>query len=260
MQRLTYEPIHRANLYDTHPFGNNECHDFRRIAAITYRDKRRADGEPLTDANEETKDFLRHARFSVTKRYLRNRKLKFVKKPRREYGKRLTNAVNEGIIDVGSGRMTDIINSPIENPIEQKHTGKGVSSAVLHYDADLNNRQKELLNKLPDYDSRVTVPKNSVNMTDLATLTAKTGVEFAMFTKGGERLIIRGNEQRVNVNTEFAAELNAMGYRWSGHTHPIADINNLFASEGDYTILNQFKQQYSAVYNSTGNFRRFEKR
>jgi len=54
-----------------------ECHDFRRIAANVYRDERRADGEPLPDANEETRNFLRHTRFSVTKRYLRNRKLHF---------------------------------------------------------------------------------------------------------------------------------------------------------------------------------------
>lgn len=54
-----------------------ECHDLRRIAAITYRKKQMGNGTPVFDANSQTKSFLRHARFSTTKRYLFNRKLKY---------------------------------------------------------------------------------------------------------------------------------------------------------------------------------------
>ena len=57
-----------------------ECHDFRRVAANTFRDERRSGGEATADANESTQGFLRHTRYSVTKRYLQNRRLKFVKK------------------------------------------------------------------------------------------------------------------------------------------------------------------------------------
>ena len=57
-----------------------ECHDFRRIAAINYRREQLQQGETYPEANEQTKDFLRHARFSTTKRYLFNRKLK-IKRP-----------------------------------------------------------------------------------------------------------------------------------------------------------------------------------
>lgn len=59
-----------------------ECHDLRRVAAITYRREKKQEPEATTEsADEATKDFLRHARFSTTKRYLYNRKLK-VKPPR----------------------------------------------------------------------------------------------------------------------------------------------------------------------------------
>ena len=87
------------------------------------------------------------------------------------------------------------INS-VEMPVEQKHSGKGNPNAILMFDIQLNNRQKELLDNLPDYDSRVLLSKKSVNMSDLAALTAKTGDEFAMFTKGGERLVIRGGASK----------------------------------------------------------------
>ncbi len=53
-----------------------ECHDQRRIAAIEYKKKLKKQGLNEHQANEATKDFLRHDRFSTTKRYLFNRKLK----------------------------------------------------------------------------------------------------------------------------------------------------------------------------------------
>lgn len=94
--------------------------------------------------------------------------------------------------------------SAIEQPIEQQHTGKGNPNAILTFDMSLNNRQQKLLDSLPGYDSRAVVPKESVNMSDLSALTAKTGDEFAMFTKGGERLIIRGNSSKVNIGLDEA--------------------------------------------------------
>ncbi len=147
----------------------------------------------------------------------------------------------------------------IELPIEQQHTGKGNPNAVLMFGVDLNNRQKKLLNLLPEFDSRAIVPKKSVNMADLSTMTAQTGHEFAMFTKGNERLIIRGNIYSVNITVEDAKELAENGYKWSGHTHPGADFLCMQPSDGDYAVLNCFNQNNSAIYNSKGDFRTFEK-
>lgn len=147
----------------------------------------------------------------------------------------------------------------IEQPIEQQHTGKGNPNAVLTFDVPLNNRQSAILARLGDYDSRVTVSKKDVNMADLAAFTAKTGHEFAMFTKGNERLIVRGNGVKVEIDLEQAAELAAAGYRWSGHTHPGDTINCLMPSPGDKAVLAAFKQDVSVIYNSKGQFATFEK-
>lgn len=51
-----------------------ECHDFRRIFAITKRNRLRKE-VPLEEANRMVQEGLRHKRFSTTKRYLFNRKL-----------------------------------------------------------------------------------------------------------------------------------------------------------------------------------------
>ena len=171
--------------------------------------------------------------------------------------KDLTGGEVGGIIKSGSDNVTI---SAIEHPIEQQHTGKGNPNAILTFDIDLNNRQKELLDSLPEYDSRITVSKEAVNMADLSALTAKTGDEFAMFTKGSERTIIRGNSKMVNTGIDEAKQFAEQGYKWSGHTHPGLDFLCMQPSDGDYEILDCFEQKISVIYNSKGDFRTFEKR
>ena len=97
-------------------------------------------------------------------------------------------------------------------------------------------------------------------MKDLSALTAKTGVEFAMFTKENSRLIVRGDQSSVNIDVEKALKLCQSGYRCSGHTHPGMDFLSIQPSDGDYAILECFKQENAVIYNSKGDFRTFEKR
>lgn len=171
-------------------------------------------------------------------------------------GNGLTSGLQSGKIKAGSGRVHI---SAIEQPIEQKHTGKGNPNAILIFDVELNTRQKQILEQLPEYDSRAIVPRETVNMADLSALTAKTGDEFAMFTKGNSRMIARGNSIGVNIDTAEAKRLNKEGYKWSGHTHPGTGINTTIPSSGDKEILQCFDQEQSVIYDSKGNFRTFEK-
>ncbi len=145
----------------------------------------------------------------------------------------------------------------ISKPIEQRNTGKGNPNAIQLFDVDLNKRQQKLLDKLDSFDSKAIVKKKSVNLKDLSALTAKTGDEYAMFTKGNERLIIRGNSRMVNITAEKAKKLANEGYKWSGHTHPGSTNLCLFASEGDRLILKAFNQERSAIYNSKGQYHLF---
>jgi len=152
----------------------------------------------------------------------------------------------------------DSIHSPIEQG--RRNTGQGRPSAILHAGLPLTDRQQALLDRLPGYDSRVIVKKNDVSMKDLSALTARTGVEFAMFTRKQERLIVRGDAARVNITQDDAAVLNAQGYKWSGHTHVgLYDGWELNASDGDLAILSRFDQKESVIYNTMGKYRTFEK-
>jgi hypothetical protein len=144
-------------------------------------------------------------------------------------------------------------------PIDHTHTGKGRPNAITHFGKPLSNRQRALLDSLPDYEGRTIVAKSDVSMKDLAALTAKVGVEFAMFTRGSRRLVVCGNARRINIDAVEALKLVEQGYRWSGHTHPGFDELVLIASDGDRDVLRAFLQEQSAIYNSLGQLSTFEK-
>mgnify|MGYP002561789802 CR=1 FL=1 len=145
----------------------------------------------------------------------------------------------------------------ISSPIEARHTGKGNPSGIAIIGKELNNRQKIILDRLPEFSSRTVVGKKQVNMRDLAALTAYTGDEYAMFTKGGQRLLIRGDSYHVAIYENEARNLAEEGYKWSGHTHPGMTEIAAMPSDGDYTILRSFGQKKSVIMNSKGQYTTF---
>ena len=147
----------------------------------------------------------------------------------------------------------------ISSPIESRNTANGKPGAIIHFDATLNKRQQAVLDRLPDYDSRVVIKKSDISMKDLSAITAKTGVEFAMFTKGAERLIVRGDKVSVGIGVDEARALAKAGYKWSGHTHPGTELNSLLASSGDIQVLGCFSQSHSVIFNSLGDYLVFGK-
>ena len=142
----------------------------------------------------------------------------------------------------------------IYTPINTRNNSRGKPKGIAQIGIELNTRQKKLLEQLDKYDASVVVSKNEVSMYDLSALTAETGVEYAMFTKGSKRLIVRGDEKSVNIGIDKAKELAQNGYRWSGHTHPGYDYLVLTASDGDYAVLKAFGQKEGIIYNSFGQY------
>lgn len=157
------------------------------------------------------------------------------------------------------GLKTNAKNVKINSPIERRNSVKGRPQAINIFGVELNARQKRLLAELPDYRSSVLVAKKSVNMKDLSALTAATGSEFALFTKRGKRLIVRGDMKSVDIGVEAAEELAKSGFKWSGHTHPGTDDLARFASAGDIQVLKAFGQSQSVIYDSNGRYEVFRR-
>ncbi len=132
----------------------------------------------------------------------------------------------------------------------------GVQGAVQGTARPLTPRQRWLLSQLTNSESQVIVSRGSVSMRDLRNLTLHTGDEFAILTRRGERLILRGvggSGGRLpsipQLSVESARRYAREGWRFSGHTHtpgfqPVG-------SAGDKNVLQAFGQRRSAVWGAT---------
>lgn len=120
--------------------------------------------------------------------------------------------------------------------------------------AELTNRQKKIDSKISESGTLYSFRKKDIKLSDLVSLTAKNGCEYAMFTKGNKRIAIRGT--RYNTSDYITlCKLAKQGYRWSGHTHPFNDL--VVPSSGDIKVLKLFKNNTSVVYNAFGEWNLF---
>lgn len=101
--------------------------------------------------------------------------------------------------------------------------------------------------------------KSQIKTKDIAALTAKEGVEFALFSKGNRRLIVRGDSFETPVGEARLRQLAADGWKFSAHSHPTIGYGSLTPSPGDRNVLYLFKQGQSVIYNAKGEYDRFFK-
>ena len=117
--------------------------------------------------------------------------------------------------------------------------------------SSLNKKQRELLQQLNEPGSTIIIRKKSVSMNDLRQLTNVTGDEFNMFTKGGKRLIIRGEGSQIRVSKEMLDDLVKGVYgKFSGHTHPAG--HSLEPGPADEPFLKMLGQLRSSIWGNAG--------
>ncbi|WP_154935344.1 Hint domain-containing protein [Gimesia maris] len=128
-----------------------------------------------------------------------------------------------------------------------RHVTNGPAGAMYNSAKPLTGSQRSVLGNLQSAGTEVVVGRKFVSMNDLRNLTLHTGDEFAMLTRRGERMIIRGDGGAIPaLNVDRAAELSAQGWRFSGHTHTPGF--QAVGSLGDKNVLRAFGQRQSAVW------------
>ena len=161
----------------------------------------------------------------------------------------------------GKPAKTDPKQAPeSRNPVAESHVESTISASRGHPVevyfglGKLSSRQRALLSKLTKPLDRLVVRKKDVNARDLAALTAKENVEFAMFTRRGERMIVRGTKGSVPMTPTELQKLADDGWRWSAHSHPGQSDLILQASghPGDRAVIEIFGQEQSMIVNSLG--------
>lgn len=86
----------------------------------------------------------------------------------------------------------------------------------------LSAKQRTIHEQLAQPGAMAKFRKREVSMSDLRAIGRVTGDEYSMYTLRAERLVIRGDGNRVVVPDQaFADALKNGAYgKWSGHTHP----------------------------------------
>jgi hypothetical protein len=129
----------------------------------------------------------------------------------------------------------------------------GNPAAIAQGYGTLSKGQQKLLDALPGGDKNsITLAKNEVSMTDIAALTAHTGQEFAIFTNGSRRMVLRGDQTSISLNANLVSKLKSEGWRWSAHTQPGLETRHAVASASDQNVLKTLGQEQSLILNSRG--------
>ncbi len=119
----------------------------------------------------------------------------------------------------------------------------------------LSSRQNALLEALPSVGSELRLHKSMINTTDLAALTAYTGNEFAIFTRGSQRLVVHGDVTNMGLSVKQLKSFKEQGFKFSAHTHPTNTTLGRYvldASGGDRLALEIFGQERSLILDSLG--------
>lgn len=99
----------------------------------------------------------------------------------------------------------------------------------------LPRRLQELDEVLFQAGDSTIVHRGKVSLNDIRYLSAVNDAEYALLTRGSQRMVIRGELKSVRLPKD-AFELGKDGWRFSGHSHPRgANINT-----ADMSILGRF--------------------
>lgn len=130
---------------------------------------------------------------------------------------------------------------------------------IFHGYGELSARQTRHLSELSMPGEMMNIFKSDINITDLASLTAKTGDEFYMFTLGSRRIIARGYSDKFYFDKKIVDRLTKEGWRLSAHTHPGTSNKVLMSSGADRYALKILGQEKSVIANSSGKLGLFTK-
>ena len=148
--------------------------------------------------------------------------------------------------------MRESLSEALEIAAPRGNGTLGNPAAIHAGFGELNARQTRLLEMLPGDGDLITIPRGDISINDIAALTAHTREEFAIFTNGARRIVLRGNEGRIEIPAGLREQLVSEGWRWSAHTQPGIEPAKILASGDDQNVLRALGQEQSVILNSRG--------
>ncbi len=128
-------------------------------------------------------------------------------------------------------------------------------NAIRFGEAGLNAHRHNLLSRAPVTGSFASFPKNSIEVEDLAYLSAHEDHEFALLRGKNNDILIHGEHSKVNFDEDLEALLLQGKYELVAHSHPDIEIT---ASREDREFIKKIGQKSSMIISwYTGNITKF---
>ena len=109
-------------------------------------------------------------------------------------------------------------------------------------------RQVDLLSQLNAPGKSVVVKRSNMSLENLAQLTKEMNREFALLTRGDQRMLIAGDKVSVPLSPDQMRQLSQEGWKLTAHSH----LSGLTPSVGDAKVLAATPQTSSIIVDSDG--------
>lgn len=117
--------------------------------------------------------------------------------------------------------------------------------AIYNGEAGLNERRKQLLNRVPNSHDWAAFEYDSISIKDIAYLSAATHHEFALLRGKTKDILFHGVDCHCNIIGEMLELLKQKKLRLIAHTHP--DYDEIIPSKDDRLFLKQIGQHESII-------------
>lgn len=129
--------------------------------------------------------------------------------------------------------------------LSSSHSTRVSLESVKQGKAGLDQRRKGLLDRVPNQGDDAEFEPRSLEMKDLAYLTAKTGDEFAILRGKDRDILWHGTQTECDVLPKYEDDLKAHRLELYGHSHPAEPDPR--ASLDDIKFLSYIGQKKSRV-------------
>ena len=139
--------------------------------------------------------------------------------------------------------MDDINVIGIESPLASSASTMISLEAIRNKEAGLNEHRTKLLSRVADQECWGTFPRNSIEIKDLAYLSAATGDEFALLRSKHSDFLYHGTPYRcrIEADEDLMTLLNSHKAELVAHTHP--DYENIVPSAADRNFIRSYGQK-----------------
>lgn len=143
--------------------------------------------------------------------------------------------------EIDDEKDTILLSSPLSSNLSMRIS----LEAIRRGEAGLNAHRKSILSRIPDSNDWAAFSRDSIEINDLAYLSAATGDEFALLRGKNNDIIFHGTHYHCEIKDDLLDFLKTGKLRLIAHSHP--DYDQIIPSKDDRDFLTCINQDKSII-------------